>query len=100
MALHGQRYIRKVQHDTGVTVGAGRYYTTQALVGKHVTLRIDATDHTFVVDYESKEVKRVPIQGTGRGRIAFAQFVELLCSEARTRRIPIQRVPHQLPLPL
>jgi transposase InsO family protein len=100
MALHGQQYIRKVQHDTGVTIGAGRYYTTQALVGKHVTLRIDASDSTFVVEYEGQAVKRVPIQGTGRGRIAFAQFVELLCSEARTGRVPIQAKPQQLPLPL
>jgi len=100
MALHGQQYIRKVQHDTGVTIGAGRYYTTQALVGKHVTLRIDASDTTFVVEYEGQEVKRVPIQGTGRGRIAFVQFVEVLCSEARTGRMPLQPRPQQLPLPL
>ena len=68
IALHGQRYVRKVQRDTSVTIGAGRYYIRQALDGKHVTLRIDATDHTFVVEYASQEIKRVPIQGTRRER--------------------------------
>jgi hypothetical protein len=98
--LHDQRYIRKVQHDTSVRVGAGRYYTTQALRGKYVTLRIDASDRTFVVEHEGVEVKRLAIQGIGRGRIPFAQFVELLCSEARTGRAPPQLTPHQLALPL
>jgi integrative and conjugative element protein (TIGR02256 family) len=51
------------------------------------------------VESEGQEVKRVPIQGTGRGRIAFAQFVEVLCSEARTGRMPLQPRPQQLPLP-
>lgn len=99
-ALDGQRYIRKVQHDTSVTIGAGHYYTTQALRGKYVTLRIDASDRTFVVEQEGAEVKRLPIEGTGRGRIPFADFVDLLCSEARTGRVPLQLTPHQLRLPL
>ncbi len=99
-ALHGQRYVRKVQPDSSVTVGAGRYYITQALKGQHVTLQIDATDRTLVVEHNEREVKRVPIQGTGRGRIPFAQFVELLCAEARTGRVPPQSLPRQLALPL
>src|SRR5919108_878921 len=41
-ALHGKCYVRKVQQDTSVTVGTGRYYVTQALRGQMVSLQIDA----------------------------------------------------------
>lgn len=98
-SLHGKSYVRKVQKDTSVTVGA-RYYTTQALVGQEVTLQIDAGDRTLVIKHEQQEVKRVPIVGSGRGRMPFAQFVEQLCFEARTGRPPPAMVPHQLALPL
>jgi transposase InsO family protein len=99
-ALHGRCYVRKVQQDTSVTVGAGRYYLTQALRGQQVILQIDATDRTMVVTHNGQEVKRVAIKGTGRGRVPFAQFVELLCAEARTGRVPLQPTPRQLALPL
>jgi hypothetical protein len=99
-ALDGTCYVRKVQQDTSVTVGTGRYYLTQALRGQQVSLQIDASDRTLVVEHEGQEVKRVPIQGTGRGRMPFAQFVELLCSEARTGRVPPPSMPRQLALPL
>jgi hypothetical protein len=42
----------------------------------------------------------MPIQGTGRGRMPFVQFVELLCAEARTGRVPPPSMPRQLALPL
>jgi len=99
-ALDGQRYVRKVQQDTSVTVGTGRYYTKQALVGQYVTLRIDASDRTMVIEQEGAEVKRVPIAGTGRGRVRFEQFVELLCEEARTGRVALPSIARQLALPL
>ena len=99
-ALDGKQYVRKVQQDTGVTVGMARYYTTQALRGQEVTLQIDAGDRAMVVLHEGKEVKRVPIQGTGRGRMPFAVFVEQLCSEARTGRMQTPSQLRQLALPL
>ena len=99
-ALDGHAYVRKVRKDTSVTLGASCYYTTQALVGKYVRLRIDASDRTLVVEHEEMELKRVPIEGSGRGRVPFAQFVELLCEEARTGRVPSASIPRQLALPL
>jgi transposase InsO family protein len=99
-ALDGQQYVRKEQRDTSVTIGASSYYTAQGLVGDYVTLRIDAKDRTLVVEHEGEEVKRVAIKGTGRGRVPFATFVELLCEEARTGRVPVQSLPRQLVLPL
>jgi transposase InsO family protein len=98
--LDGHAYMRKVRQDTSVTIGASSYYTAQALVGQYVTLRIDASDRTLVVEHDGQEVKRVPMKGTGRGRVPFAQFVELLCEEARTARVPSASKPRQLALPL
>jgi hypothetical protein len=98
--LDGKSYVRKVQQDTSVTVGCGRYYIKQVLIGQQVTLRIDAKDRTMVVIHNEQEVKRLPIQGTGRGRVSFAQFVEELCVEARTGRQVARPMPRQLALPL
>jgi integrase-like protein len=99
-AMDGKRYVRKVQQDSSVTVGTGRYYVTQALRGQEVTLQIDASDRTMVILHAGAEVKRVPIQGTGRGRMPFAAFVDLLCTEARTGRVAAASQPGQLALPL
>lgn len=98
-SLDGKSYVRKVQKDSSVTLGT-RYYATQALIGQEVTLQIDASDRTLVMRYEGQELKRVPIVGSGRGRMPFAQFVEQLCFEARTGHPPPVKVPQQLALPL
>jgi len=98
--LDGKQYVRKVQQDTSVRVGTTRYYVTQALRGQEVTLQIDASDRTMVVLHEGKEVKRVPIQGTGRGRMPFGAFVEMLCQEARTGHVQGPGQLRQLALPL
>ncbi len=99
-AMDGKQYVRKVQRDTSVTVGTGRYYVTQSLRGQEVTLQIDASDRTMVIVHEGKEVKRVPIEGSGRGRMPFATFVEQLCQEARTGRVQSPLHVRQLALPL
>jgi transposase InsO family protein len=83
-ALDGQRYVRKVQATTAVTLDSQRYYVSQALVGQQVTLVIDAATRMVVIEHAGKEVKRVPLQGTGQPPCSFAQFVEQLCAEART----------------
>jgi hypothetical protein len=64
-ALHDKRFVRKVQANTAVKLDSRRYYATQEMVGKHVTLRIDAGDRTLVMEYEGREFKRVPLQGIG-----------------------------------
>jgi hypothetical protein len=99
-AMDGKQYVRKVQRDTSVTVGGGRYYVTQSLRGQEVTLQIDASDRTMVILHEGKEIKRVPVQGSGRGRMPFAAFVEQLCSEARMGRVQSPLHVRQLALPL
>lgn len=98
--MDGKQYVRKVQQDTSVTVGTGRYYVSAALRGQEVTLQIDASERKMVMLHEGVEVKRAPIAGVGRGRMPFAEFVELLCSEARTGQVAALVQPRQLTLAL
>lgn len=99
-ALDGHEYVRKVQQDGSVTVGTGRYYLPKVLAGQQVRMQIDASDRMMVAWHNQQEVKRTPIQGSGRGRMPFAQFVEELCIEARTGHLRPSSQPRQLRLPL
>jgi hypothetical protein len=98
--LDGQQYVGRVQRDTSVSIDSVRYYTSQAVVGKEVTLRLDATARQFVIEDKGQELKRVPIQGAGQEPLPFAMFVEQLCQEARVGRAAVGPVSYQPPLPL
>jgi hypothetical protein len=89
-----------VQSNGSVKLDTQRYYATQALVGQQVTLVIDAAERKLVIEHAGKELKRVPIQGTGQPACSYAQFVEQLCEEARTGRRGALPPPRQLPLRL
>jgi hypothetical protein len=91
--------VRKVRRNTSVSIDTVPYYISQALVGKYVTLRIEASDRTFVVEHEGEEVKRLAIQGTGQGAVPFASFVEQLCQEAKSGRTVTGSRIAQLSLP-
>jgi hypothetical protein len=99
-ALDGQQFVRKVRHDSSVQLDEVRYYTKQELVGKYVTLRVEAATRSLVIEYENQEYKRVAIRGTGVGRMPFATFVERLCEEARLGRGASQPLIQQLRLAL
>lgn len=99
-ALDGVQFVRKVGRDTSMRLDQRRYYATQELVGKYVTLRIEAATRSLVIEYAGREYKRVAIQGTGQGRIPFATFVERLCQEARLGRVISHPLVQQLRLAL
>lgn len=99
-ALDGKRYVRKVQQNTSVKLDTQRYYVSRELVGQHVTLIVQASDRTLQIHHQGKEVRRVPLQGVGRGACTFEQFVEQLCEEARTGRRGAPAPPRQLSLSL
>jgi transposase InsO family protein len=98
--LDGQQFVRKVRHDSSVQLDEVRYYAKQELVGKYVTLRIEAATRSLVIEYEGQEYKRVAIRGTGLGRMPFAKFVEQLSQEARLGRGGSQPLIQQLRLAL
>jgi hypothetical protein len=99
-SLDGHCFVRKVRANTSVSIDEVIYYTTTAVIGQYVTLRVDAATRTLVVEHQGREIKRVSIHGTGQGRIPFETFVEQLCAEARTGRRGYRLTAHQLPLPL
>lgn len=98
--LDGQRFVRKVQASGEVVLDSQRYYVSQALVGQRVTLIVQAAQRVLVIEQGAKEVKRVPIKGTGYPRCRFEQFVEQLCEEAQTGRRKSPSAPQQLALTL
>ena len=65
-----------------------------------MTLRVAAATRSFVIEHEGYDLKRVPIVGTGQGPLAFAQFVDGLCHEARAGRLASGAILRQLALPL
>jgi hypothetical protein len=99
-ALDGRRFVRKVQQNTSVKLDSQRYYVSRELVGQQVTLIISAADRTLVIEHAGREVRRVPLQGTGRAPCPFEQFVAQLCEEARTGRRGAPPPPRQLALKL
>lgn len=98
--LDGKRYVRKVLPNTSVKLDSQRYYVSRSLVGQRVTLVVHAADRTLGIEQAGKELKRVPLQGTGQPGCAFEQFVEQLCEEARTGRRGAPPPPRQLGLNL
>lgn len=99
-ALDGKRFVRKVEQSTAVKLDHHRYYVSRELVGQQVTLIIQASDRTLRIEHRGKEVKRVPLHGTGRPACSYEQFVEQLCEEARTGRRGTPPPPRQLALGL
>jgi hypothetical protein len=98
-AWDGLCFVRKVQRDTSVSVDERRYYLSKEVVGQYVTLRVEATSRSFVVEHEGKLLKTIAIQGTGKGLMPFERFVELLFTEAHLGRAVAQMVAYQLTLP-
>jgi transposase InsO family protein len=99
-ALDGRRYVRKVTKGTRVTVDGVPYYLARALVGKYVSLRVEAATREFVVEEQEREVQRVPIKGLGHAPLPFDAYVEWMCEEARRDRLHPDRGGGQLRLPL
>ena len=98
--LDGHRFMRKVAADTHISVDDERYYLSRELVGKTVSLRVDAAAREFVVEVQSQDVKRLAIKGLGSGLVAFELYVEQMCAEARADRLQLRAFGRQLPLPL
>lgn len=99
-ALDGKRYVRKVQQNTSVKLDTQRYYVNRELIGQQVTLIVNAAERALVIEHTGKEIRRVPLQGTGMAPCSFEQFVEQLCEEARTGRRGSTSPPRQLTLNL
>jgi transposase InsO family protein len=90
-AIDGLRYRRKVQADTSITIAHHRYYTRADLVGKDVTVRVDAGAQELVIEDAGRAVRRVPVQGLHQtGPIPLDQFLALRVQEAAHEQ-PVRR---------
>ncbi len=98
--LDGQRFVRKVAPDTHISIDDERYYLARELVGKTISVRVDAAAREFVVEHQAQEVKRLAIKGLGSGQTSFDLYVERMSAQARADRLQLRGVGKQLTLPL
>ncbi len=64
--LDGQRYVRKIAKNGTVSVDGSLYYIDQAWHGRYVSLRIQAAQRVFVVEYREQVLKTLPLKGLVR----------------------------------
>ncbi len=98
--LDGQRYVRKIGRTGSVSVDGRLYYIDQAWKGRYVSLRLNATGRTFVVEYREKVLKEVPIKGLVGEPLALEVYLEMMRVEAQTQYVGGRPVGHQLRLPV
>jgi integrase-like protein len=98
--LNGQRYVRKVRANGTVSIDNTRYYIDQAWEGKYVTLRLDASTRSFIVEYREQALKQLPIKGLVGEVLPLSTYLELIAREARTQTIAGRPLGQQLRLPL
>ncbi len=96
--LDGQRYGRKVRSTGTVTVDGVSYYVDQAWAGKYVSLRLDAQQRVFVVEYREQMVKTVPIKGLVGEHLSWESYLEQITVEARTNLVMGRPIGQQLRL--
>jgi hypothetical protein len=96
--LDGQRYGRKVRSTGTVTVDGVSYYVDQAWAGKYVSLRLDAHQRVFVVEYREQMVKTVPIKGLVGEHLCWESYLEQITAEARTNLVMGRPIGQQLRL--
>ena len=98
--LDGQRYVRKIRSNGTVTVDNVRYYVDQSWEGKYVSLRIDAAQRVFVVEYHEQVIKQLPIKGLIGERLPLEVYLEQIAWEAQRQLLAGRPLGQQLRLPL
>jgi hypothetical protein len=98
--VNGERYVRKVRANGTVSIDNTIYYVDQAWEGKYVSVRLDAAERAFVVEYRERPVKQLPIRGLLGERLPFDTYVDLMAQSARSQTIAGRPVGQQLRLPL
>ncbi len=98
--LDGQRYVRKVRSNGTVKVDNVYYYIDQAWAGNYVSLQVDATQQTFVVEYREQPIKTLPIKGLVGTCLPLEVYLEHMAQEAQTQGVAGRPIGQQLRLPL
>lgn len=98
--LNGERYVRKVRANGTISIDNTRYYIDQAWEGKYVTLRLDASTRSFLVEYREQPLKQLPLKELVGEVLPLSSYLELIAREARTQTIAGRPLGQQLRLPL
>ena len=98
--LDGQRYVRKIRSNGTVSVDGAVYYIDQAWQGRYVSLRIQAAQRSFVVDYREQVLKTVPLKGLVGEVLPLEAYLEMMKAEAQTQYIAGRPIGRQLRLPV
>jgi transposase InsO family protein len=98
--LDGQRYVRKIHKNGTVSVDGTLYYIDQAWQGRYVSLRIQAANRAFMVEYREQVLKVVPMKGLVGEVLPLEVYLEQMKVEAKTQYIAGRPVGRQLRLPV
>ena len=98
--LDGQRYVRKVRSHGTVTVESVSYSVDQAFAGKYVSLRLDAAQRAFVVEYRAQAIKVLALKGLVGEQLPIEAYLAQLAAEARGQLVAGRPRGQQLRLPL
>jgi hypothetical protein len=98
--VDGQRFVRKIRANGTVSVDGTHYYVDQGWRGRYVSLRIQATQRHFVVEYREQVLKTVPLKGLIGEVLPLEEYIEMMKVEAQSQHIAGRPVGRQMRLPL
>lgn len=84
-AIHGRRYVRKVNYKGSIRIDNHDYYVKSRLQGQYVTVVVDAQQRRLVVEHNKQQVKSVAIKGLYHTPLPFEVYFELIQEEARVQ---------------
>jgi hypothetical protein len=88
--IDGTTYVRKVSPNGGVSIGGVYYSISRPLIGKEVTLKVDAAAQEWVIFHRGQVVKRMTIKGLVRTVVPFDEMVKDLCQAAEREQRRLQ----------
>ena len=78
----GKTYTRRLGRDGCFQLGNQTYYVQQKLRGRSVTIRVDGQQRELGIFLDGRVIKKLPIQGLQKRRMAFEDFVDWMAKEA------------------
>lgn len=81
-SIDGQHFVRKVHHNGTVLIDQRDYYLGKELIGKQVTLKVEAQPAQFAIYHQQKLVKRLDIKGLHHCELSFEDYLTLMQKEA------------------
>lgn len=84
-AIHGRRYVRKVNYRGAIQIDNHAYYIQSRLQGQYVTVGVDAQQRRLVIEHHKQRIKSVALKGLYHTLLPFEQYLKLIQEEARAQ---------------